>query len=98
VNVYYSTVFTPFAEASAKLKATRLSRLPIFETSYEIWIGYHAILQHESAIQDSTGISEDVLEQIQESERQTVGRVQVRQAWRLAELLEQKAVHMEVRA
>jgi hypothetical protein len=98
VNVYYSTVFTPFAEATAKLKAIRLSRLPIFETSYEIWIGYHAILQHESAIQESSGVTEVLLEQIQEAERQTVGRVQVRQAWRIAELVEQKAVHMEVRA
>lgn len=98
LNVYYSTVFTPFAEAVDKLKAAKLSRLPIYETSYEIWIGYHAILQHESSIQESSGVSEELLDQIQEVERQTVGRVQVRQAWRMAELVEQKAVHMEVRA
>jgi hypothetical protein len=98
VQVFYSTVFTPFAEAVDRLKATKMSRLPIFESSYEIWIGYHAILQHQSTIHDSIDATEDTLEHIQEAERQTVGRVQVRQALRLAELIEQKAMNMEVRA
>ncbi len=62
----------------------------MFESTYQVWIGYHAILQNQSNIQQSTGVGEEALEQVQELERQTVGRVQVRQAWRLAELLEQK--------
>jgi hypothetical protein len=96
VQVFYSTVFTPFAEAVDRLKATKMSRLSVFESSYEIWIGYHAILQHQSTIQESSEVEEDTLERIQEAKRQTVGRVQVRQALKLAELLEQKAVGIEV--
>lgn len=92
VTVFYSVIFAPYKEAIEKLTITNSARVPIFDTNYQIWIGYHAILQSQQPVQESTGISDEILEQIQEIERQTVARVQVRQALRIAGLLEQKAI------
>ena len=97
VTVFYSTVFAPYKEAGERLKVASAARLPIFETNYQIWVGYHAILQSQQPIQESSGASDEMLEQIQEVERQTVARVQVRQALRISELLEQKAIQAEAK-
>jgi hypothetical protein len=97
VIVYYSTFFGPYREAVERLKSLHPGRLLTFETNYEIWIGYHAILQSQQPIHESNVLGEEVVEQIQEIERQTVARVQVRQAMRTAELIEQKALTAEAR-
>lgn len=96
--MYYSTVFGPYRETVERLKVSHAARLPTFEMNYEIWIGYHAILQSQQPIRESSGLTEETLEQVQELERQTVGRVQVRQALRTAELIEQKAVGAEAKS
>jgi hypothetical protein len=41
--VYYSKVFTPFANELQKLTLSNSPLLPYFKTNYEVWIGYHAI-------------------------------------------------------
>lgn len=92
VTVFYSVIFAPYKDAIDKLKVSNPGRVPIFDTNYQIWIGYHAILQSQQPVQETSGVSDEVLEQLQEMERQTVARVQVRQALRIAGLLEQKAI------
>jgi hypothetical protein len=97
VTVYYSTVFGPYREAVERLKSLQSPRLPIFETHYEIWIGYHAILQSQHPVEETNELGEEAIEQIQELERQTVAKMQVRQALRIAELLEQKTMGVEAK-
>lgn len=92
LTVYYSTVFPPYAEAVEKLKIASPARLGLFTTNYEIWIGYHAILQYQQGT-TTDGEDDEMLERLQDSERQTVARVQVRQALRVSELMEQKALY-----
>jgi hypothetical protein len=94
VTVYYSTAFTPYRDAVARLKANTPARLPAFDANYAIWIGYHAILQsrRQESFRDLQAFEDEAVERIQEVERQTVARVQVRQALRTAELMEQREV------
>ena len=96
VTVYYSTIFTPYKETVEKLKSIAPGRMSLFEMNYEIWIGYHAILQFQTTIEDEEGLNMETVELIQETERQTVARVQVRQALKTAELVERKAVGTEL--
>lgn len=94
VNVYFSTIFKPYKNALEMLKAAKPLRTGSFETHYQVWVGYHAILQAQRQREQTgsyDGTNEEVLERLQEVERQTVGRVQVRQALKLAELLEASA-------
>lgn len=95
ITVYYSTVFTPYSELLEKLKMSHPSRCAAFETNYAVWVGYHAILQSQQKPSETSGVTDEAVDQIQEMERQTVARVQVRQAMRTAELLEQKATGSE---
>jgi hypothetical protein len=91
MNVYFSTVFGPYKTALDSLKGAKPTRVPTFETHYQVWIGYHAILQAQRQQQPGAaydGTSEEVVDRLQELERQTVGRVQVKQALKTAELLE----------
>jgi hypothetical protein len=89
--VYYSTVFEPFRATVEKLKNSYHGRLAAFETHYQIWVGYHAILQSQRLIQEKSGVTAEALEQIQEQERQTVAQMQIKVALRLAEMAEQRA-------
>jgi hypothetical protein len=96
ITVYYSTVFSPYQQVVDRLKATLPGRFAAFDTNYAIWVGYHAILQTQQKAAEASGVTEEAIEQLQEIERQTVARVQVRQALRTAELIEQKATVTEV--
>jgi hypothetical protein len=95
VTVYYSLSFQPFREAMDKLVSTKPARATIFETNYQIWIGYHAILQEQQEPPESAGLNDAAVEVLREEERQTVGQVQVKQSLRNAEVLEAKAVNAE---
>jgi hypothetical protein len=88
--VYYSTVFEPYKATVEKLKNSYPGRLAAFETHYQIWVGYHAILQSQRSTQEKSGVTTEALEQIQELERQTVAQMQVKVALRLAEMAEDK--------
>jgi hypothetical protein len=79
-------VFAPYQEMIERLKNAHPTRVTTFDTNYAVWLGYHAILQSQQPPQESSGVDDDTLEQIQEVERQTVAKVQVRQALRTTEL------------
>jgi hypothetical protein len=91
VVVYYNTAFGPFDEQMQRLKA-QPAMLSFFTNNYKIWIGYHAIIQDQ---QRSGGrlplidIAEDQLEFLREDERALVAEMQVKQAFRVAELQNQ---------
>lgn len=86
VNVYYSTVFPPFAESISKLKSKTQILADLFRTHYEIWIGYHGILQHTGRKTDPLSTDEPTVEQILEADRARVAQMQVKQALSTAEL------------
>lgn len=96
ITVYYSTIFTPYREVVERLKTSLPARCASFETNYAVWIGYHAILQTQHKSTEASGMTDEAIDQIQEIERQTVAKVQIRQALRTAELIEQKATAVEV--
>jgi hypothetical protein len=82
--VYYSKVFTPYASELHKLTASDSPLLPYFKANYEVWIGYHAILQYADTT--SAGRSEEFGTQLEE-ERYRVATVEVKQALKNAEVL-----------
>jgi hypothetical protein len=87
ITVYYSTIFAPFRENVDKVKVQSATLLDLFRTNYEIWIGYHAILQESSRTGTSAPIEETILESLLEDDRTRVARVQVKEATRMAELM-----------
>ena len=87
ITVYYSTVFTPFKTQIENLKARSEVLLDLFKTNYEIWIGYHAILQTKSVPEKGSTMEEDAFEVHMEKERARVAQMQVKQALRTAELM-----------
>jgi hypothetical protein len=84
-NVYYSTIFEPFVTQIAKLASGAM--VDAFKTNYSIWIGYHAILQQRDRRLVDADIKEESVDDVQEIERATVGKMQVKQAVRAAELM-----------
>jgi hypothetical protein len=87
IKVYYSTVFSPFESQVDAWKQRAEAVVSLFKTNYEIWIGYHAILQAKADLRTPKGIEEDAYEAQLELERSRVAQVQVRQATRMAELM-----------
>lgn len=83
IIVYYSTVFPPFNYQVEKLKLQSEALLNLFETNYKIWIGYHAILQHN----ENHNTDDDAQDKLFEEERVRVAQIQVKQAIKSAELL-----------
>lgn len=83
IIVYYSTVFPSFSYQVEKLKLQSEALLNLFETNYKIWIGYHAILQHN----ESHNTDDDAQDKLFEDERVRVAQIQVKQAMKSAELL-----------
>lgn len=81
IVVYYSTVFPAFRYQVEKLKSQSETLLSLFETNYKIWIGYHAILQHNE------GNDDDTYEKLYDEERVRVAQMQIKQAMKLAELM-----------
>jgi hypothetical protein len=81
-------VFSPFKSQVEKLKVESPALSELFRTNYEVWIGYHAILQEQGRY-DPQGIDSDVVERLLESDRARVAQMQVRQATRTAELMHQ---------
>jgi hypothetical protein len=90
IVVYYSTEFSPYKQQLEEIKK-RTSLADLFRKNYEIWIGYHAILQHqqESDIPATAGVDEEELERIQERERALVAEMQAKQAIRTADMQRQ---------
>jgi len=93
VIVYYSTIFSPYSEQVERLKQTNTGLMEIFERNYKIWIGYHAILQDRGQSIESQEIEEESMELIKEQERTRVARMQIKQAYRTAELTQDLLRH-----
>ena len=87
IHVYYSTGFAPFKQEFDKLKASP-DVAQLFVQNYEIWIGYHAILQLQQRKDMPTfeDVEEEHLDQIEEHERAVVANMQVKQASQMAQL------------
>lgn len=87
IHVFYSTIFAPFQLQVEKLKQDNSTLSEPFRNNYEIWIGYHAILQERAKINGSEGIDPDALEILLENDRIRVAQMQVKQAEETAKLL-----------
>jgi hypothetical protein len=86
--VYYSTIFEPFFTQAQKLSAQSATLGDAFRTNYSVWIGYHAILQdRDRKLADTAGLEDETFEKLLEMERATVGKMQVKQAAKTAELM-----------
>jgi hypothetical protein len=79
--VYYSTAFAPYQERVERLKSKSAAHAELFEENYQIWIGYHAILQLPGEQQ----ADENQLV-VLEAERCRVAQVQARVAEEMAEM------------
>jgi hypothetical protein len=86
--VYYSTIFAPFQEQMHKLGLESASLPAMFRANYEVWIGYHAILQAHGRSLTRQRISDDDLSMILEEDRTRVAKMQVKQARATAELMQ----------
>jgi hypothetical protein len=92
-HVYYSTVFTPFRTQADKLKTSSETLFKLFEMNYQVWIGYHAILQFKSQVAETsaegvdTELDDELMERERENERSRVATMQVKQALKSAELM-----------
>lgn len=95
VNVYYSKIFRPFRVEIDRLRLANASLADLFRVNFEVWIAYHAILQ---AQQGRTGsdpsIPEETREKMEEEENIRVATMQVKQALKTAELMNQ-IVHLQ---
>jgi hypothetical protein len=91
ITVFYSVTFPPFQEVVDRLKTANQTLLDLFSSQYEVWIGYHAILQESRRTMAPEGVEQDSLEKLLDAERAVVARMQVKQAIQVAELM-RKAV------
>src|SRR5205823_3423921 len=87
IVVYYSTIFEPFRAQIEKLKEAAAALPALFRTNYEIWIGYHAILQENARSDMPTQIDDEHLDEILEEDRIRVAKMQSKQARSTAELM-----------
>jgi hypothetical protein len=85
--VYYSTVFGPYQDQLEALKSGAAALASLFETAYQVWIGYHAILQQQAVTPE--GVEDEVIERIEEDDRVRVAKMQVKQALQTAKLRQQ---------
>jgi hypothetical protein len=90
INVYYSTVFTPFKLALENLSGDRPALIELFRSNYEVWIGYHAILQENSRAAIPEKLEPEEFDRILENDRIRVAQMQVRQALRTADLMQKE--------
>jgi hypothetical protein len=86
IHVFYSTVFGPFKAQSEKLKNQNAALSELFRTNYEVWIGYHAILQEKGRNSGVEDVEMTTLEGLLETDRVRVAQMQVKQAMQTASL------------
>lgn len=79
--VFYSTAYGPYVERVERMKSKSKALAELFDENYQVWIGYHAILQ----LPDDKQADDDHAESL-EQERCRVAQVQLRVAAELAEL------------
>lgn len=79
--VYYSTGYGPYVERLERMMAKSKGLAELFDENYQVWIGYHAILQLPADQQ-----ADEASAEVMEEERCRVARVQIRVAEQLSEL------------
>jgi hypothetical protein len=87
IVVYYSTIFTSFREQTERLKGEATALSSLFRTNYEIWVGYHAILQENAHAEMLAVVEDERLDSILEQDRARVAKMQAKQARLTAELM-----------
>lgn len=79
--VYYSTAYGPYTERLERINSKSKALAELFDENYQVWIGYHAILQLPADQQaDESGL------EAMEAERCRVAQIQLRVAEQLSEL------------
>ncbi len=94
--VYVSKVFPDYFAKIEDLKSSPEWRRKLFDLQYKIWIGYHAILQEQGAV-DGAKIDLEDREIVREAERARVARMQVQQAIKHADL-QHRALQVEAKS
>lgn len=89
IHVYFSTIFAPYKAALDALKSRGEGPAQFFDNAYQIWIGYHAILQENGRKDNSADLDPDKLEAVLEEDRTRVATMQVKQAVQTAKLREE---------
>lgn len=85
LTIYYSVKFRRYREQLEKLKK-QPDLAKLFKKNYEIWIGYHAIMQHQQRrVIEQQNLTDEQLDKIQEHERAVVATMQIKQALQTAE-------------
>lgn len=79
--VYYSTGYGPYVERLERMNAKSKALAELFDENYQVWIGYHAILQLPADQQ-----ADETSTETMEEERCRVAHVQLRVAEQLSEL------------
>ncbi len=87
ITVYYSTVFGPFQDQMDKLKNDSPAMPELFRVNYEVWIGYHAIIQENSRGDAPAELDDEIVDRMLEADRNRVALMQVKQAKSTADLM-----------
>ncbi|MEO8650512.1 MAG: hypothetical protein ABI539_15220, partial [Acidobacteriota bacterium] len=87
--VYYSTGYGPYVERLERMNAKSKALAGLFDENYQVWIGYHAILQLPADQQADESETEAM-----EQERCRVAQVQLRVAEEMSEL-QRKAAKLD---
>ena len=95
ITVYYSTVFAPFHEQMEKLKTDSPALPELFRANYEVWIGYHAIIQDNSRKDATEGLDDEIVEKMLAADRNRVALMQVKQAKSTADLMHKAKIAQE---
>lgn len=87
LTIYYSIAFGAYAEQLERLKS-QPAMAAYYNQNYEVWIGYHAILQYQQRITASAihDLQDEQMERLMEHERAVVAAMQVKQALKMAEI------------
>jgi hypothetical protein len=86
IHVYYSTIFSLYRHTLDNLKTQGESLAQFFDNSYQVWIGYHAILQESAKREYEVDLDLEKLESVLDSDRTRVAQMQVKQALQTARL------------
>lgn len=89
ILVYYSTIFAPYRQMLDSLKSQGETAAQFFDNGYQVWIGYHAILQESAKKDQSSDMDIDELDAVWEEDRIRVAQMQVKQALQTARLREE---------
>lgn len=89
IHVYYSTIFTPYRETLDSLKAKGETAAQFFDNGYQVWIGYHAILQESAKKDQGIDLDAEKLEMVLDEDRIRVAQMQAKQALQTARLREE---------